>query len=136
MGIGINNPQRPLCFSGNLEKKISLYHGTTGDAGFGVFANELRIHSDYANADITFGYDDYTSGFTEKMRLKGNGNVGIGLNNPGYTLEVARGSRSGTATFRGTSYYSDINYGSDEERISVPEKITDMCTSMIFPEGS
>lgn len=85
-GIGINNPARPLSFPNSVGKKISLYPGPFGDAGFGVFANELRIHSDYSGADITFGYDDYSSGFSEKMRIKGNGNVGIGINSPNAPL--------------------------------------------------
>ena len=66
MGIGILTPATPLAFPAYLGKKISLYPGGTGDAGFGVFGNELRMHSDYAGADITFGYDDYTLGFTER----------------------------------------------------------------------
>lgn len=87
-GIGLNNPSVPLSFANTLSKKISLYHGASGDAGLGVFANELRINSDYNGADITFGYDHYTNGFTERMRVKGNGNVGIGTASPNSKLEV------------------------------------------------
>jgi len=35
------------------------------------------------------GFDNYTNGFTERLRVKGNGNVGIGNNNPGFKLDVA-----------------------------------------------
>ena len=88
LGIGIPSPTSPLSFPNTIGKKISLYPGPTGDAGFGVFGNELRINSDYSNADITFGYDNFTNGFTENMRVKGNGNTGIGTNNPLYKLDV------------------------------------------------
>jgi trimeric autotransporter adhesin len=80
VGIGINNPARPLSFPAYLGKKISLYPGTIGEAGFGIFGNELRIHSDYLGADITFGSDDYTLGFAERMRIINVGAEGMVVN--------------------------------------------------------
>lgn len=88
IALGDFNPTRPLSFPATLEKKISLYPGTTGDAGFGVFGNELRINSDNSNADITLGFDDYQNGFTERMRIKGNGKVGIAASDPAYLLDI------------------------------------------------
>ncbi len=77
-----------LQFPANLGKKIILYPGGVGDAHLAVWGNEFRISSDYSGADITFGYDNRSTGFIENMRLKGNGNLGIGTNNPGYLLDV------------------------------------------------
>lgn len=88
MGLGLTTPTSPLSFPASLGKKISLYPGTTGDAGLSVFGNEFRIHSDYNGADITFGYDNFTNGFTERVRMKANGNVGIGTNAPAYLMDV------------------------------------------------
>lgn len=95
VGIGITIPTSPLSFPDVLGKKISLYPGATGDAGLGVFGNELRINSDNVNADITFGYDDFTNLFTERMRVKGNGNVGIGTNNPAGKMEIRASTGDG-----------------------------------------
>jgi hypothetical protein len=94
---GNENPQAPLSFAASTGKKISLYHGTTGDVGFGVYGYELRIHSDNKSADITFGYDDLTNGFTENMRMKGNGLIGIGTANPGTKLDIFKGRLRFTA---------------------------------------
>ena len=88
VGILNTTPTNPLSFPATIGKKISLYPGSTGDAGFGVFGNELRMNSDNVNADITFGFDNYTNGFDENMRIKGNGNIGLGTNAPTYQLDV------------------------------------------------
>jgi hypothetical protein len=95
LGIGVTTPTSPLSFPAAEGKKISLYPGATGDAGFGVYANELRINTDYSGADITFGYDNFTNGFTERMRVKGNGNVGVGTNNPAAKMEIRASNGDG-----------------------------------------
>jgi hypothetical protein len=95
IGIGYNNPQRPLSFPPFLGKKISLYPGIVGDAGFSVWGNELRIHSDNPIAAITFGVDAYNAPqFTERMRITGSGNVGIGNSNPTAPLQFAADTRN------------------------------------------
>lgn len=82
LGIGNINPTNLLTFAPIGGKKISLFPGSTGDAGMGIFPNEFRQYSDNPNADITFGYDSYATGFSEKVRFKANGMVGIGTSTP------------------------------------------------------
>lgn len=95
VGIGFSNPERPLSFPPLLGKKISLYPSSVGDAGFSVWGNELRIHSDNPNAAITFGVDAYNAPqFTERMRITGAGNVGIGNGNPTAPLQFATDTRN------------------------------------------
>jgi hypothetical protein len=90
IGLANNNsPSNPLSFPPTIEKKISLYPGASGDVGFAVGPSLLKIYGDHPNADIAFGYDSYGDGFTERMRIKGNGNVGIQNNNPTAPLSFA-----------------------------------------------
>jgi hypothetical protein len=90
LGMNLANPKVALSFPAATGKKISLYPGTNGDVGFDVWGNELRIHSDYSGADITFGYDTYPNTFVERMRVKGSGAVCIGTTDvaAGYLLNV------------------------------------------------
>ena len=78
VGIGVLNPNVPLGFAATLGKKITLYPGATGDVGMAVQGNLLQIYTDHPNADIAFGYDQAGAiVMTERMRIKGNGNVGL-----------------------------------------------------------
>jgi hypothetical protein len=86
VGIGTSNPNAPLAFPPWLGKKITLYPGATGDVGMAVQGNLLQIYSDNSNADIAFGYDQ-AGVMTERMRITGSGNVGIGMY-PFYPLDI------------------------------------------------
>lgn len=80
VGIGNNNPNAPLSFPASTGRKITLYPGAQGNVGMGVYGNEFRLHTDYAAADITMGYENTAGVFTERMRVKGNGAIGLSAN--------------------------------------------------------
>ena len=87
VGIGEANPGFPLNFASSFGDKISLYGNSGAHYGFGMQTNVLQIHSDTSSSDIAFGYGS-SAAMTETMRIKGNGNVGIGTSNPGDKLVV------------------------------------------------
>jgi hypothetical protein len=72
VGIGNNFPNAPLAFAASLGKKITLYPGTLGDAGFGMSGNTLQISSDNPNADIALG-SDAAGNFIERFAFKPTG---------------------------------------------------------------
>ncbi|MFM9909753.1 MAG: hypothetical protein ACKVOW_10410 [Chitinophagaceae bacterium] len=88
LGIGNSTPKFPLSFNGTLGDKISLWtDGTSTHYGFGIQPGLLQMFSKTDVDDIAFGYGS-SSLFTEAMRIKGNGNVGIGNNNPTLRLDI------------------------------------------------
>jgi hypothetical protein len=83
-GIGEPNPGFPLNFESILGEKISFYGTNGSNYGIGVQGGLLQIHANVATDDIAFGTGSSAS-FAENMRIKGNGNVGIGTITPqGY----------------------------------------------------
>ena len=87
VGLGTFTPGFPLTFPNTLGDKISLYGQSGNHFGFGIQGGLLQIYTDINANDIAFGFGQ-SSNFTETMRIKGNGNVGIGTNNPTSKLEV------------------------------------------------
>lgn len=87
VGIGESNPGYPLNFSTANGDKISL-SGTSGaHYGFGLQNNLLQIHTPTSAGDISFGYGS-SGGMIETMRVRGNGNVGIGTASPVAKLDI------------------------------------------------
>ncbi|NOT52464.1 MAG: hypothetical protein HOP10_14435 [Chitinophagaceae bacterium] len=92
VGINTSAPRFPLSFNINNGDKISLYDdGNPAEVhfGIGIASNQLlQIHSATLFDDIAFGYGNSIT-FTEWMRIKGNGKIGIGTNTPVARLHVA-----------------------------------------------
>jgi hypothetical protein len=90
VGIGQTAPGHPLSFADSFGNKISLHGQNTSHYGIGMQSNLLQFYSDSAESDVAFGYGS-SANFTERMRVKGNGNVGIGTNSPGEKLTINNG---------------------------------------------
>ena len=115
VGIGTTTPSSPLSFANTLGNKISLYGADASNQyGLGIQGSLLQIYSAGSGDDIAFGYGSSTN-FTERMRIKGDGNVGIGIAAPSNKLSV-----SGNANFTGNVGIGVIN---PEARLDVGGRI-------------
>ncbi|RFS18552.1 hypothetical protein [Emticicia sp. C21] len=118
MGIGTMTPKHPLTFPNAVGDKISFWGGniatTDNHYGIGVQGAAFQFYVPTNTDNIVFGTGRSAS-FTEKVRITGAGNVGIGKNNPQGSLEVTRGTGvNGTAAFYGTTHTSHFNYSTEE----------------------
>lgn len=86
IGIGTTTPTAPLSFASSVGNKIVLWgDGSTNHYGLGVQSGQLQIYTNQSSDNIVFGYGRSTA-FAERMRLNGNGYLGIGNNNPNAPL--------------------------------------------------
>jgi len=92
VGIGTSSPNAPLQFeTSNQKRKIVLFETANNDNqffGFGVFAGELRYQTGVNTDDHVFYTAASAGSSAELMRIKGNGNVGIGTAAPTSKLQV------------------------------------------------
>ncbi|MEP6793026.1 MAG: hypothetical protein ABJB16_01780 [Saprospiraceae bacterium] len=98
LGIGALTPQYPLAFQSILGDKISLYGGgglpNADHYGLGIQGSLMQLFTPVSSADIAFGYGR-SAAFTERMRIKGDGNVGIGTSTPSTKLQIIGGADAG-----------------------------------------
>src|SRR6185295_12959071 len=89
VGIGSLAPGFPLNFANALGDKIALFENVAGQPsfGFGIQSSLLQIHTSAVGSDVAFGYGT-SAAMTETMRIKGNGNVGIGTDVPATKLHL------------------------------------------------
>lgn len=91
VGIGQSSPGFPLNFASSTGNKIALYGNSGSHYGFGIQSNLLQLYTAGSTADIAFGYGSSTS-FTETMRIRGNGNLGLGTTSPTEKFHLSGGS--------------------------------------------
>ncbi|MBX9769692.1 MAG: hypothetical protein K2X47_20610, partial [Bdellovibrionales bacterium] len=90
VGIGTTTPYFPLNLAASVGPKISLYDTGSSSSpfyGFSIDNSLLEIHTDGSASDIAFGYGRYGA-FTETMRIRGNGNLGLGTASPASSLHI------------------------------------------------
>ena len=96
VGIGTTTPAQKLDVSGAIAC-INLIRCTqTGTNNTNIF--DMGTEPSSGNGHFIWGYGDKQMNFgtngTSRMTILGNGNVGIGLTNPGYKLDVTGNTRS------------------------------------------
>lgn len=109
VGIGNTTPAVPLAFGNGTGDKIAIFTGAGGNYyGIGLQSYLMQLYGETSSSDIAFGYGKSGS-FTEVMRVKGNGNVGIGCTDAKVKLDVSddsirmRGSQSPLAGSSGNA---------------------------------
>jgi hypothetical protein len=125
VGIGNSSPPYPLSFSSTLGDKISLYGGLGTHFGFGIQPSVLQIHTDLAVNDIVFGYGQ-SSNFTETVRIKGIGRMGIGTTNPQQLLQVGDTSVTNSQGMIRLNSRSGAGLAARSWDIGVPETDEDL----------
>jgi hypothetical protein len=84
---GNSNPQSALSFANTIGNKINLFHvNSTSNYGIGISSATLQQYVPSTSQVFAWGYGN-SANFTEKMRLTGNGNLGIDAV-PAYKLDV------------------------------------------------
>ena len=93
IGIGTTGPNAPLQFANTaVNRKIVLYEDQNNDhqySGFGINSFILRYQVGSTSHNHIFYAGTSSTASQELMRIKGDGNVGIGTQNVNYKLEIS-----------------------------------------------
>jgi len=88
VGIGITSPSEKLHVAGSIKASGGLYSDNgalAGNIGLGQVTSITSSFGSYANLQFTMHNG---GGFSDIMKLQGNGNVGIGTTSPADKLHV------------------------------------------------
>jgi|GEM_PF-420605 len=101
VGIGTTTPNAPLQFNNiDANRKIVFSETANNDhqySGLGNNTGSLRYQVDATTSDHVFFAGATSSTSNELMRIKGNGNVGIGITTPQNKLDINSGpARTGS----------------------------------------
>ncbi|MBC8232933.1 tail fiber domain-containing protein [bacterium] len=88
VGIGTTNPETKLHVNGGAMRISDEVYSTTMTQYGGQFTIESYAHliTKTGGGDISF--ETYSTGYHERLRIKVDGNVGIGTTAPAYKLDV------------------------------------------------
>jgi hypothetical protein len=89
LGIGTTSPNAPLQFANTNGRKVVLYEDAANDHqyyGFGIGSSTI-VYQTMQDHTFLVGSSSETS--DELMRIKANGNIGIGISDPLQKLHVA-----------------------------------------------
>ena len=119
VGIGVNRPNAPLQLSNAVQnRKIVLFEGANNDHqfyGFGINGSTLRYQTSGSGADHVFFSGINSTSSKELMRIKGDGNVGIGITDPVYQLDLG-----GRMRIRGAAGFTSGLWLNNEANTAIP----------------
>jgi hypothetical protein len=118
VGIGTSSPGAQLHVRGS---DGYLKFDTSGSDGTIKSDFNLKLYAD-DTGDNSSGYQNiqfYTAGANERMRIASDGHVGIGTNNPDYTLTVNAGTTNEIARFQSSDNDALISIKDDTDAVYV-----------------